>query len=240
MKNPFSQKNRVPILDQKLAGQMLDNVFEACQAEPSSIPLDVLISYSNYRKERFAFQKYVLIAILILFALLPFLFIYPNFTVTLDQTGDSYPPVYTFALDTPFPVKSVVAELNGQSLPVSQNQGHTFSIEPTQNGVMQVSVTLANNQIHTETIEIDTIDTRRPTYEFSSRNGNWVYVYVSDDNSGIDYEHITANDAYGNPVSPDSYNEESGCIVFLYPETSLDVYVPDKAGNTLHLILNVH
>ena len=69
---PFMKKSRIPELNQDLASQMLRNVFEACQAEPNSVPLEVLISYSNYRKERFAFQKYVLRAILVLFCLLPF------------------------------------------------------------------------------------------------------------------------------------------------------------------------
>ncbi len=240
MNFPFSKKSRVPELNQDLASQMLQNVFEACQAEPSSIPLDVLISYSNYRKERFAFQKYVLITILILFALLPFLFIYPDFSVTLNTADSSYPPVYTFALDTPFPIKSVVAELNGKSIPVSQAENQTFSIEPTENGVMQISVTLINNQVHTETLEVDTIDTKRPVYKSSSWKGQWVYLYVGDDISGIDYEHITANDADGNSVKPYSYDEENDCIIFLYRQTNLDVYVPDNAGNTLHLILNIH
>ncbi len=240
MNFPFSKKNRVPELSQDLASQMLQNIFEACQTEPNSIPLDVLISYSNYRKERFAFQKYILIATLILFALVPFLFIYPDFTVTLDTETSSYPPVYTFALDTPFPAKSVMAELNGKSVPVSQTERQTFSIEPTENGVMQVSVTLINNQVHTETIEIDTIDTKHPVYQSSVHKGELVYLYVSDDISGIDYEHITANDSDGNSVKPYSYDKKNDCIIFLYLETDLDVYVPDMAGNTLHLILNIH
>lgn len=240
MNFPFSKKNQVPELDQDLASQMLLNVFEACQTEPSSIPLDVLISYSNYRKERFAFQKYVVIAILILFALIPFLFIYPAFTVTLATMNSTYPPVYSFALDTPFPIKSVVAELNGKPVSVSQTKSRTFSIEPTENGIMQISVTLINNQVHTETINVDTIDTKRPVYKSSSRKGQWVYLYVSDDTSGIDYEHITANDADGNSVKPYSYDEKNDCIIFLYQQTDLDVYIPDKAGNTLHLILNIH
>lgn len=240
MNFPFSKKTQIPELDQDLASQMLLNVFEACQTEPSSIPLDVLISYSNYRKERFAFQKYVLIAILILFALIPFLFIYPAFTVTLATTNSTYPPVYSFALDTPFPIKSIVAELNEKPVSVSQTKSRTFSIEPTENGIMQISVTLINNQVHTETISVDTIDTKHPVYESSSRKGQWVYLYVSDDISGIDYEHITANDADGNSVKPYSYDEKNDCIIFLYQQTDLDVYVPDKAGNTLHLILNIH
>lgn len=235
----FVKKSRIPELNQDLASQMLRNVFEACQAEPNSVPLEVLISYSNYRKERFAFQKYVLRAILVLFCLLPFLFIYPNFTVTQD-TISSYPPVYTFGLDTAFPAKSVVAELNGKSVPVTQGQNHTFSIEPSENGILQVSVTLINNQIHTETLEINTIDTSHPVYESSSRKEQFIYLYVSDDQSGIDYENITASDTDGNSVSPYSYNKAEGCVVFRTPETNLDVYVPDKAGNTLHLILNIH
>ena len=64
-----------PVLDQKVADQMLSNIFEACHVQPNSIPLEVLTSYSNYRKERFAFQKFTLMLIIILFCMLPFLHI---------------------------------------------------------------------------------------------------------------------------------------------------------------------
>ena len=36
-------------LDPQIASQMLSNIFDACEIEQNSVPLEVLTSYSNYR-----------------------------------------------------------------------------------------------------------------------------------------------------------------------------------------------
>lgn len=240
MSFPFRTKNQVPELDVNLADQMLQNVFEISQVAPSSIPLDVLISYSNYRKERFAFQKFVLIAIIILFSLIPFLFVYPEFEIVPSEDTTHYPPVYEFSLDTNFPIKSVSATLNKKPISVSQTGKKSFSLEPTENGVLSVSVTLMNNQVHTAIASIDTMDTKSPVYHSNSIQSGIIYLYVSDDLSGVDYENVTAKDSEGNTILPIGYSEANESVIFDYPNSTLDVYVPDLAGNTLHLVLNVH
>ena len=63
--------------------------------------------------------------------------------------------------------------------------------------------------------------------------------YLSDPGSGVDYDNISALDIDGNEVEPVSFDEEGNYIIFDYPEKSLNIYVPDKAGNTLHLILTI-
>lgn len=239
MKHPFVEKQNVPLLSEELAEQLLQNVLEAEALPPSSIPLSVLISYSNYRKERFAFQRWILLLILILFCLLPLLFVYPKFQISLESDADAYPPIYGFALETSFPLKSVAASLNGEEIPISQEEAQHFTLEPTDNGTLLVTAQLKNYQYHQETLEIDTVDTKSPVYQSSSQDGDHFYLYVSDALSGVDYASVTATDTNGNSVLLDSYDEQEGCLVFLYPEQTLDVYVPDYAGNTLHLILNV-
>lgn len=238
MSFPFRKK--IPELDETLADQMLQNIFEISQAAPSSIPLDVLISYSNYRKERFAFQKFVLAAIIILFSLVPFLFVYPEFEIALTSGEGQYPPVYGFSLDTDFPIKSVSATLNDAPISVTQTSKKSFSLEPSENGFLSVSVTLMNNQVHTAVLIIDSLDETAPIYHSNTTHSNQVYLYVSDDLSGVDYEKVTARDAGGKTVSPLGYNQTEGVLIFDYPDGTLDVYVPDRAGNTLHLVLNVH
>lgn len=236
----FPFKKNIPELDDNLAEQMLQNIFEISQVTPSSIPLDVLISYSNYRKERFAFQKFVLAAIIILFSLVPFLFVYPEFEIVQSTDNQHYPPIYEFSLDTDFPIKSVSAIQNKTSLAVTQTGKKSFSLEPTENGLLSVSVTLMNNQIHTAVIDIDTIDTQSPIYHSNSIQSGSIYLYVSDDLSGIDYEKVTAKTVTQETVLPLDYNASEGYVVFDYPDSTLDVYIPDIAGNTLHLVLNVH
>ena len=70
MKKLF-KRSAAPALSDRLAERMLEHIFDACQVQPNTIPLKTLISYSNYRRERFSFQKSLLVAILLLFCLLP-------------------------------------------------------------------------------------------------------------------------------------------------------------------------
>lgn len=236
----FFHKSALPALDENLASQILENTFEACQVEPNSIPLEVLVSYSNYRKERFAFQKFVLVLIILLFCLLPFLFIYPNFTMELASTDTPYLPVYTINAESILPIDSIVASINGKKLPISQTNGHVFTVEPQENGILSVSVTLINNQTHTETMEVNSIDTTVPVFLSSSQENQMIYLYFSDPESGIDYQNITAVDERGRQVLPASYNEAESCVIFAYPSSALNVYIPDHAGNKLHLVLTIH
>ena len=61
-----SKKAPEIVLDQDIASKILENVFQDNQVEPNSIPLEVLTSYSNYRKERFALQRTILIIMMVL------------------------------------------------------------------------------------------------------------------------------------------------------------------------------
>ena len=72
------KKTRGPELDESTASQMLENIFDACEVEPNTVPLSVLKSYSNYRRERFLLQKVLLVIILLFFCMVPLLFIAPN------------------------------------------------------------------------------------------------------------------------------------------------------------------
>ena len=40
----------IPELDTQTANQLLDNVFAACDMEPSVVPVEVLESWGNYKK----------------------------------------------------------------------------------------------------------------------------------------------------------------------------------------------
>ncbi|MDY5607379.1 MAG: hypothetical protein SPF55_05870, partial [Lentihominibacter sp.] len=58
-------------LNSDVADQMLQNIFNICEVEPNTVPLDNLKSYSNYRKDRFFLQKVILVIVMLLFLALP-------------------------------------------------------------------------------------------------------------------------------------------------------------------------
>ena len=47
-------------LDPKSANVLLNNVFEECGMEPSSIPVETLASWSNYNRPKFRYVKRII------------------------------------------------------------------------------------------------------------------------------------------------------------------------------------
>ena len=58
---------------------------------------------------------------------------------------------------------------------------------------------------------------------------------AEDSGSGVDYSSIAALDQDGRQAAPLQVDEAGQTAVFSCPEHFLDVCVPDRAGNTLHL-----
>lgn len=233
------KKPKGPELDEKTASQMLGNIFDACEVEPNSVPLTVLTSYSNYRRERFLLQRILLVVILLFFCLTPLLFIPPDIQLSLREDSSANKPAYELYVNTFIPISRITATIDGRNVSVYETADRTYSIEPTVNGTMTVTVTLKNKQYASTICEVTGVDTDSPVVVSDKMSGDQIYIYLSDPGSGIDYENITAVDMDGKDVAFASYDEDGDYVVFDYPETSLNVYIPDNAGNTLHLILTV-
>ena len=86
----FKSKKKQPALDDETAALMLGNIFNACEKEPNTVPLSVLTSYSNYRRERFLLQKVILLIVFLLFCTLPFWFVPASFTVNITSSGNPF------------------------------------------------------------------------------------------------------------------------------------------------------
>lgn len=224
-----------PNLNLEQASKILANVFEANDVEPNSIPLEVLTSYSNYRKERFSLQRMIIVIILVLFFMLPFLFIPSDFVIQADDVLDATNPTYTLEVTSPMLVKRINASIDGRNIPVYEMDSHIYSIEPMVNGRMTVTVTLMNNQVSTQYIEVNNVDLKAPVMISSEVDKKNVYLYLSDSGTGINYEDIEGVEGDGSIVKPVSYDKKTGCVVFAYPEGSLNVIIPDFAETRCNL-----
>lgn len=235
----FTKNTEKPQLDIETASKILENIFIENQVEPNSVPLEVLTAYSNYRRERFTIQRTILVIIVVLFLMLPFCFVPASFSVTGETAGDVANPTYSLRVETKIPVNRITAMINGRNVPVYEVGSHIYSIEPTENGVMEVTVTLMNNQQKTQFIEVSNVDVDAPLVVSNDVDTEYVYLYLSDSGSGINYEGIKASSLDGKVMKPAYYDETTGCVAFEYPSESLNVYIPDNADNTLQLILTV-
>ncbi len=236
----FFKKSSMPQLDPETVSRILEQTFEANEMEKNTIPLEVLASYSNYRRERFSLQRMLLIVIMLLFVLLPLLFIPASFTIGEDPTaGRDYNTVYALQVDSFMLVDRVNATIDGYNIPIYEVDSHVYSIEPSRNGRMAVTVTLANRQSRTQYIDVTTVDREIPIATSCVKEDDLIYLYLSDDHSGVDFSALQAFDLNGNEIIPVSIDTASGCVTFFGVEDTLNIYVPDLAGNRLQLILSI-
>lgn len=237
MKRKKEGYKQVPELEMDLAEEILGNVFRECGRRPNSVPMEALSAYTVYRKERFGLQRGLLISMLILFFLLPFLFIDSRFTIDVQAAGERRLPVYVVDVQSPLPVYRVTAKVKGMRLPVYEAAAKTFTIEPTRNGEMTVDVALVNRQNTSATVEVTDVDHRGPVLVSSRVAGGEVRLFVEDEGTGPHLKKAYGQTAGGEIVSPLRTDEAKGMVVFAYPEGDLDVFIPDHIGNVLHLAM---
>lgn len=223
----------IPRLSAAEAEEILSQVFMDCYEDANSIPVEQLESYSNYRSEKMNLQKIIAELGLVIFIILPCFFVRPQFSVSNPVVGERGLPLYTVTVSNYLPIYSVTAVQKGYSLPVYQKEKRVFTIEPVQEGPMTVRVSLFSRQWESTVVQVGQVDEQPPTLEGTALDGNTVYVYVSDDSSGIDYEKCYAIDENGNKRASTEYDESVGYLEF-HNATDVDkIIVFDKYGNKL-------
>lgn len=233
-------RSSAPQLSFEEASRILEQAFDANEMETNSVPLEVLASYSSYRKERFTLQRTILVIIMALFILLPLLFIPVVFEVDRDETlARSYNPVYRLTVNSMMLVDRVNATIDGHNIPVYEVDSHIYSIEPSRNGEMFVTVTLINRQTLTKYVEVTGVDREVPTVISCSKEGNLLHLYLSDAGSGVDFSKIEAMDLNGTKLEPTVVDEQKGYVTLPAASDTVNVYVEDLAGNRLQLILTI-
>ena len=233
----MAQNDKINMLNPELADQMLSNIFDICEVAPNTVPLEELESYSNYRQDKYLVRRILLILIMVIFLLIPLLFMAPEI-MSLKQTGET-DPTYKLSVESLLPISSVTATIDGKNIPLYETSTHEYTIEPDVTGDMIVTVKCINHQYAQRKITVTNVDKTPPVVTSNMKKGNNIIIYAEDDISGIDYEKIYAQTITGVTVLPVNYDKKNGRIVFRYPSETLNIFIPDKAGNTLQLLLSV-
>ena len=246
-------RKKRPQLSNDVANKLLANVFDACETEPNTVPLEKLASYSEYRRERYSLQKVILIIILIIFCLLPMCFVSPGFTIEKISEEDADYPTYEIKVsESIVPVALVSATLDGRSIPVYETGSRTYNVTPTDNGLMKVYVRLINRQYNYSDeldcgdVTVEGIDVTPPKldperhYE-RSEDHTLLYLYLVEEGSGLDYENSYGETLYGDviyyPIEAES-DPSQNLMVFEFPDESANFYIYDYKGNILQLVLS--
>lgn len=235
----MNKRTNAPVLNATEAEEILQEVFLECYVDTNSIPVEQMELYSNYRTERLSLQRYVSIVLMVAFCLLPLWFVSPRFSVSAPVIGERGLPVYTVEVKNFLPIFSVTAVMDNYSMPVYQREKKVFTIEPTKNGVMDVTVTLFSQQWYTRHVVVDSFDDKVPVYVGNSYDvrTDTLYVYVKDEESGVDYEKSYVEDGVGNVINVDGWNENEGYVeVKTIPEKGI-LHIYDTQGN--ELLINI-
>ena len=235
----MSKKDKIPVppLSKEVADQMLSNVFEACDFEPNRVPLEVLQSYSHYRRERHILQKCIIVLVVILFLMLPVLFITANVEVSWVEGTPEGSPIVQVVAKSIVPVESITASIGDYALDVYQVSDGIYQIHPNANGTLLVTVTLTNKQFTEHKVEVTGVDVEPPVLVSSQLVDGELEIFFSDDISAIDFTTVYAVDPQAQVVYPLRHDPEAVSVTFAYPEDYLNIFVSDTCGNTLQLVL---
>lgn len=233
----IARRRQAKLTTQEMAG-ILEQIFEETGREPNTIPMEAISSYTVYRKERFTLQRAILVGAVIVFLLLPILFILPKYEVRAAETKTRGLPVYSVHVRSVLPVGKVTASIKDHSLPVYEAGAKDFTIEPIRNGTMQIYVELFNHQGIEKECEVSDVDAAGPVLKDTVIGEDEFTLFVKDDGIGVDYKEVYAVGASGTIYEPIEADDENG-IRFAYPDEAWDIYVSDHIGNVLHLALTL-
>ena len=228
---------RAPKMHLDIAGQLLEYLFFEAGIEPNNLPLDALEEYHHYRMNQLFIQRIALGVAVIFLLHTPLWFVTPDFSV-VDTTDHG---IVTYEVNTSrwVNVKSVTAQMSNQLVPVTQSDKHSYIVKPTANGELFIQVTYFNNMVSDQAFQVTGVDRQAPVVEDSHLKEGVVTLVLSDDNSGVDYDAISITALTGEslPVTP-AMVEGKETISFPYEGGNVDIVIPDRAGNRLHLLLS--
>ena len=221
----------IPALDSKTANQLLNNVFNACDMEPSTIPVEVLEDWGNYKKTTFGFGRTLAYLCTLLLILMPLLFIKPTIIAERTKVDSAQSAVYNIRVKTLLPIREVTADLDGHPIALTKKDTHTYTAEVTSNGTLTIHAEGMNAQTSLRSYKVSSLDTEKPKLLDSYSRHGVVYLDVSDTYSGINYDAISG-------LVPKSINKKTGTISFMIPKQPTTIKIPDNAGNELELLLS--
>ena len=174
---------------------------------------------------------------LLLFYILPFVVINllifflvttkPSYEVKIANTNDYRTTDVTFTITSFMPLRSVTITLDGEPLDLTQIGRRSYRSTVTRNGVLEIHMENFNHMAITGYEVIDVLDNELPDVTSYTLTGHELTLWLSDTQSGIDYEGLSAVTGDGRVVQPLSVDKNAGTAVFEIDTTGLTVTVKD-------------
>ena len=222
-------------LDPAIADQMLSNIFDVCDYEGNTVPLTVLSTCKNYRKERNYLQRGIATTFLLLLLLLPILFVTPDLSVESPYTYQGRPAVRV-SYHSLLPVSRVNGLFGDHKVPVLETEKGDFILFPDRNGELEVKITLLNGQSGSRTVEVTNGDSMPPRLVESRREGDRLTIFLTDNSGSLDFDACYAKTLSGEILYPIAVSEEDLSLTFRCSEKTVNIFVQDSWGNVLQMV----
>lgn len=178
---------------------------------------------------------------LLLFYILPFVVVNaiifflvttkPSYSVDIANTNDYRTTDVTFTITSFMPLKNVTITLDGEPLDLTQVGRKSYRSTVTHNGILEIHMENFNHMSITGYEVIDVLDNELPDVVSYTLEDGMLTLWLSDTQSGIDYENLSATTGDGDVISPLSVNKEAGTVVFPADASGLTVTIRDLSGN---------
>jgi hypothetical protein len=115
--------------------------------------------------------------------------------------------------------------------------GHEYTIEPTKNGTVDVTVELFSGQIINGVLDVRNADVETPRLlNYTHEDGEYE-LYLTDDGVGVDFDNIYASSPSGVVLYPESFDREEGSVTFGDDVEGMRICIPDYFDNVLKINL---
>ena len=186
-----------------------------------------ILSYEWVRILLFYILPFVVINLLIFFLVT----CRPTYEVELNGTNDYRTTDVTFTITSHMPLKTVTIRLDDEPLDLTQVGRKSYRSTVTHNGILEVHMVNFNGVEVTGYEIIDILDNQLPEVIDYSINDGLLSIVVSDSQSGIDYDSLTATRSDGQVITPVSVDKNTGTVVFEMDPGGLIANICDMSGN---------
>lgn len=142
--------------DQDTEEQLLYNILDILGMEQNTVPLRDLRIYMDYRRHKSRTMTAAALALAVLIFAAPLFLIRPEVTMKKTESSDEAGrPVYTVRVSSLPEVYSVRASIDQVQMPVYQEGASLYTVRPTREGTMTVTVTAWNRRSTSLTAAVD-------------------------------------------------------------------------------------
>lgn len=186
-----------------------------------------LLSYEWVRILLFYILPFVVINLLIFFLVT----CRPSYEIDLNGTDDYRTTDVTFTITSHMPLKTVTIRLDDEPLDLVKVGRKSYRSTVTHNGILEVHMENFNGVEVTGYEVIDILDNQLPDVVNYTMDNGILTLMLSDSQSGIDYEGLTAVKSDGQVIAPISIDKNTGIVTFEMDPAGLIVNVRDMSGN---------